>query len=140
MHSPRITPQQKTQQKLQMIKARGELESSMRPSCLEPSEASSGSSIPQKIIDVVFPVRISNEICEATHSTGLEQALSIPLLECNRQAGMPSIQHANFPPVSSAGDLRVLLSDGVDGIPQETQSLFTPPSKGLDRERDETSS
>ena len=92
----------------------------MRPSCLEPSEASSGGSIPQKIIDVVFPVRISNEICEAAHSTGLEQALSIPLLECNRQAGMPSIQHANFPPVSSASDLRLLLSDGVDGIPQQT--------------------
>ena len=37
----------------------------MRSSCLEASEASSGSSITQKIIDVVFPVGISNEVCEA---------------------------------------------------------------------------
>ena len=56
------------------------LKLSVRQSCLEASEASSGSSIPQKIIDVVIPVRISNEISEATHSAGLEQALSIPLL------------------------------------------------------------
>ena len=45
----------------------------MRPPCLEPSEASGGGSIPQKVIDVVFPVRISNEISEATHSAGLER-------------------------------------------------------------------
>jgi len=125
---------------LLIIKTGGELEFSMRPSCLEPSEASSGGSIPQKIIDVVFPVRISNEICEATHSTGLEQALSIPLLECNRQARMPSIQNADFPPVSSAGDLWVLLGDGVNGVPQETKSLLTPPTEGLNGERDETPS
>ena len=42
----------------------------MRSSCLETSEASSGgssssSSITQKIIDVVFPVRIFNKVCEA---------------------------------------------------------------------------
>ena len=117
MHSPRIIPQQKTQQKLQMIKARGELEFPMRPSWLEPSEASSGGSIPQKIIDVVFPVRISNEISEATHSAGLEQALRIPLLQGNRQASVPSIQDGDFPPVSSACDLWVLLGDGVNGIP-----------------------
>ena len=91
----------------------------MRPSCLEASEASSGSSIPQKIIDVVTPVRISNEISEATHSAGLEQALSIPLLQGNRQASVPSIQDGDFPPVSSACDLWVLLGDGVNGIPQE---------------------
>ena len=75
-----------------MIKTRGELEFSLEPSCLEPSEASSRGSIPQKIIDVVILVRISNGISAATHSTGLEQALSIPLLECNRQADIPSIQ------------------------------------------------
>ena len=131
MHSPRIIPQQKTQQKLQMIKARGELEFPMRPSWLEPSEASNGGSIPQKTTDVVFPVGIPNEICDATHSTGLEQALSIPLLESNRQASMPSIQNADFPPVSSAGDLWVLLGDGANGIPQETKSLLTPPTEGL---------
>ena len=70
------------------------LEFPMRLSCLEPSEPSSGGSTPQRIIHVVFPVRISNEICEATHSTGLEQTLSIPLLECNRKTSMPRIQNA----------------------------------------------
>ena len=89
----------------------------MRPSCVEPSEASSGGSIPQKIIDVVFPVKISNEIRAATHSTGLEQALSIPLLQGNRQASVPSIQDGGVPPVSSACDLWILLGDGVNGIP-----------------------
>ena len=68
-----------------MIKTRGELEFSLEPSCLEPSEASSRGSIPQKIIDVVILVRISNGISAATHSTGLEQALGIPLLKCNRE-------------------------------------------------------
>ena len=33
----------------------------MRPSCLEASEASSGSSIPQKIIDAVIPVGTSDK-------------------------------------------------------------------------------
>ena len=83
MHSPRMIPQQKTQQKLQMIKTRGELEFPMRPSCLEPSEASSGSSIPQKIIDVIFPVRISNKISMPTDAPSLEEALSILRLEGN---------------------------------------------------------
>ena len=93
------------------------LKLSVRQSCLEASEASSGSSIPQKIIDVVIPVRISNEISEATHSAGLEQALSIPLLQGNSQASVPSIQDGDFPPVSSACDLWILLGDGVNGIP-----------------------
>ena len=100
-----------------MIKLREELESSMRPSCLEVYEVCSGSNITQKIIDVVFPVRISNEISEATHSAGLEKALGIPLLQGNRQASVPSIQDGDFPPMSSACDLWVLLGDGVNGIP-----------------------
>ena len=62
----------RSQQQLQIIKARGELKFSMRPSCLEPSEASSGGSIPQKIIDVVFPAKISNRIREPTYASGLE--------------------------------------------------------------------
>ena len=57
----------------------------MRPSCLETSEASSGSSSPQKISDVVFPVRISNENHESTEAPSLEEALSIPLVERERE-------------------------------------------------------
>ena len=85
----------------------------MRQSCLEASEASSGSSIPQKIIDVVIPVRISNEISEATHSAGLEQALSIPLLEGNGEASVPGVQQCNLAPVPQTGYLRILLGNGV---------------------------
>ena len=59
------------------------LKLSVRQSCLEASEASSGSSIPQKIIDVVIPVRISNKIRVPTDAPSLEEALSIPLLEGN---------------------------------------------------------
>ena len=55
----------------------------MRPSSLEASEASSGSSIPQKIIDVVIPVRISNKIRVPTDAPSLEEALSILRLEGN---------------------------------------------------------
>ena len=55
----------------------------MRPSSLEPSEASSGGSIPQKIIDVIFPVRISNKIRVPTDAPSLEEALSVPLLKGN---------------------------------------------------------
>ena len=106
----------------------------MRQSCLQISEANSGGVVTQKIIEFVCRISVSHEIRETPHSSGLEQALSIPLLEGNRKACVPSIQHANFPPVSSAGDLWVLLSDGVDGIPQETQSLLTPPPEG-ERER-----
>ena len=83
---------------------------------------------------------ISNEISEATHSAGLEEALGIPLLQGNRQASVPSIQDGDFPPMSSACDLWVLLGDGVNGIPQETKSLLTPPTEGLNGERDETPS
>ena len=100
-----------------MIKTQAELKFSLRPSSLETSKSSSGGSIPQKTIDVVIPVRISNEISEATHSAGLEQALSIPLLQGNRQASVPSIQDGDFPPVSSACDLWILLGEGVNGIP-----------------------
>ena len=71
------------QQKLQINKTRGELEFSMRPSCLEASEASSGSGIPQKIIDVVIPVKISNKVRMPTDAPSLEEALCIPLLEGN---------------------------------------------------------
>ena len=63
----------------------------MRPSCLEVSEDSSDSSSPQKIIDVVFPVRISNEVRESTDAPGLEEALSIPLLEGNGEKGVPGV-------------------------------------------------
>ena len=59
------------------------LELSVRQSCLEASEASSGSSIPQKIIDVVIPVRISNKIRVPTDAPSLEEALRIPLLKGN---------------------------------------------------------
>ena len=87
-------------------------EDSSSPSYLEPSEASSGGSIPQKIIDVVFPVRISNEIREATHSTGLEEALSIPLLEGNGEASVPGVQQCNLAPVPETSNLRILLGNG----------------------------
>ena len=63
----------------------------MRPASLEPSEASSGSSIPQKIIDIIFPVRISNEIRESTDAPGLEEALSILRLEGNGEACVPGV-------------------------------------------------
>ena len=56
MHSPRIIPSEKPQRNLQTIEAGTELESSLRPSGRETSNASSGSSIPQKILDVVIPV------------------------------------------------------------------------------------
>ena len=41
------------------------------------------SSIPQKIIGVVIPVRISNKIRVPRDAPSLEEALSIPLLEGN---------------------------------------------------------
>ena len=85
----------------------------MRPSCLEPSEASSGASIPQKIIDVIFPVRISNEIRESTDAPSLEEALSIPLLESNGEAGVPGIQQRNLAPVPETSNLRILLGNGI---------------------------
>jgi len=53
---------------------------SLKPSGLEASEASSGSNMTQKIIDVASPVGISNEVCKATHTTGLEHAFSMFLL------------------------------------------------------------
>ena len=84
----------------------------MRPSCLEVSEASSGSNITPKIIDVVFSVRISNEVREATHSTGLKQALSIPLLEGNGEACVPGVQQDNLAPVAQTSYLRTLLGNG----------------------------
>ena len=55
----------------------------MRPSGRETSKASSGSSLQKKIVDVIFPVGVSNEISEATYATGLEEAFSVPLLEGN---------------------------------------------------------
>ena len=89
------------------------LKLSVRQSCLEASEASSGSSIPQKIIDVVVPVEVSNEICEATYATGLEEALSIPLLEGHGEAGVSGIQQCNLAPVPQTSYLRILLGNGV---------------------------
>ena len=62
----------------------------MRSSCLDASEARSGRSIPQKIIDVVFPFIIAYEIHQPTGAPGLEEALSIPLLEGNEEACVPT--------------------------------------------------
>ena len=112
----------------------------MRPSCLEASEAGSGSSIPQKIVDVVCPVGISNAISEATYATRLEEAFSIPLLEGNGEACVPGVQQADFSPVPPASNLWILLRDGVSSTSQEVQSLLTPTPEGLDGERDEASS
>ena len=61
----------------------------MRPLCLETSEASSDSSSPQKIIDVVFPVSISDGIRESPTAPALEEALSISLLEDNGEVCVP---------------------------------------------------
>ena len=85
----------------------------MKPSCLEASEASSGSSIPQKIIDVVIPVRMSNKIRVPTDAPSLEEALSIPLLEGNGAACVPGVQQCNFAPVPQTSYLRILLGNGV---------------------------
>ena len=90
----------------------------MRPSGRETSKASSGSSIPQKIIDVVVPVGVSNEICKATYETGLEEAFSVPLLEGNGETRVPGIQQADFPPMTPASNLWILLSDGVSSTPR----------------------
>ena len=89
------------------------LKLSVRQSCLEASEASSGSSIPQKIIDVVIPVRISNKIRVPTDAPSLEEALSIPLLESNGEAGVPGIQQRNLAPVPETSNLRILLGNGI---------------------------
>ena len=75
----------------------------MRPSGRETSKASRGSSIPQKIIDVVVPVGVSNEICEATYASGLEEAFSVPLLEGDGETRVPGIQQADFAPRPPAG-------------------------------------
>ena len=64
----------------------------MRPSCLETFEASSGSISPQKIIDVVFPVSISDEKRESPSAPALEEALSISLLEGKGEAGVPGAE------------------------------------------------
>ena len=112
----------------------------MRPSCLEPSKANGGGSIPQKIIDVVFPVGISNEVSESTHTPSLEEACSIPLLEGYGEAYVPGIQQSNFSPVPPASNLRILLGDGINRSPQEIQRLLAPTPEGLDGEWDETPS
>ena len=104
----------------------------MRPSGRETSKASRGSGIPQKIIDVVVPVGVSNEICEATYATGLEEAFSVPLLEGNGEARVPGIQQADFSPMPPASNLWILLSDGVSSTPQEVQSFLPPTPKRLD--------
>ena len=44
-----------------MIKTQAELKFSLRPSSLETSKSSSGGSIPQKTIDVVLPIRFSDD-------------------------------------------------------------------------------
>ena len=85
----------------------------MRPSCLEAPEARSGGSIPQKIIDVVIPVRISHKIRVTTDAPSLEEALSIPLLESNGEAGVPGIQQCNLAPVPETSNLRILLGNGI---------------------------
>ena len=85
----------------------------MRPSGRETSKASSGSSIPQKIIDVVVPVGVSTEIREATYATGLEEAVSVPLLEGNGEARVPGVQQRNLAPVPETSNLRILLGNGI---------------------------
>ena len=50
---------------------------------LEAAPASCGSSLPQEIIDVFFPIRISNEVRKATHSAGLENTGGISFLKRN---------------------------------------------------------
>ena len=89
------------------------LKLSVRQSCLEASEASSGSSIPQKIIDVVVSVRISHKIHVPTDAPSLEEALSIPLLESYGEAGVPGIQQRNLAPVPETSNLRILLGNGI---------------------------
>ena len=85
----------------------------MRPSCLEASEASTGTSVPQKIIDVVIPVRISNKIRVPTDAPSLEEALSIPLLEGNGEASVPGVQQCNLAPVPQTSNPRILLGNGI---------------------------
>ena len=89
------------------------LKLSVRQSRLEASEACSGSSVPQKIIDVVIPVRISHKIRVPTDVPSLEEALSIPLLESNGEAGVPGIQQRNLAPVPETSNLRILLGNGI---------------------------
>ena len=83
----------------------------MRPSGRETSKASSGSSIPQKIIDVVVPVGVSNEIREATYATGLEEAFSVPFLDYHGEARVPGIQQADLYPVPPGSNLWILFSE-----------------------------
>ena len=125
MHSKQTTEQ------LQMSETRAQLGFSWRPSGLEGPEAGSGSSIPQKIIDVVFPVGISNEVSESTHTPSLEEACSIPLLEGYGEACVSGIQQTDFTPVPPASNLRILLGDGINRSPQEIQSLLAPTPEAV---------
>ena len=109
----------------------------MRPSGRETSKASSGSSIPQKIIDVVVPVGVSNEICEATYATGLEEAFSVPLLEGNGADASARHSELTFPqcPLHAT----VFCSATASAAHRKKSKLPSPTPKRLDGERDETS-
>ena len=104
---------------------------------LEAAPASRGSSLPQKILDVFFPIGTSNEVGEATHSASLKNAGGIPLLKRDGETRVPGVQHSNFPPVSHTRNLRAPLGNSINRVPQELQRLLTPTPEGLDRERDE---
>ena len=62
---------------MQMVETLAERKTSLCQSGLETFKPSSDGTIPQNIIDVVLPVRTSNEVREATYTPCFEEAITL---------------------------------------------------------------
>ena len=90
---------------------------------LETSNTGRSSSIPQQVLDVLLPSTPTDEVGSAADPASLEQTSSVPLLQRNRESGVPSVQEGNFPPVSRRCDLRIALRNCINSTSEPLQSL-----------------
>ena len=101
------------------------------------AQTRSGSRLLQEIFNILFPSSVAEEVGRTSHSPSLEETSGVSLLQCDREACLPSVEQADFPPMTGRGKHRVHLGNSINRPSKPLHGFHPPTPEGFNGEWDQ---
>ena len=102
------------------------------------AQTRSSSRLLQEILNILLPSSVAVKVGRSSHSPSLEETSGVPLLQSDRETCLPSVEQADFPPMTGRGKHRVHLGNSINRPPKPVHGVRSPAPEGLNGEWDQT--
>ena len=101
------------------------------------TQTRSSSRLLQEILNILLPSSVAVKVGRSSHSPSLEETGGVPLLQSDRETCLPSVEQADFPPMTGRGKHRVHLGNSINRPSKPLHGFHPPTPEGFNGEWDQ---